>query len=205
LLLARFALLLLDPFRLLLDFRVLFCGALRAGAVLLRSLFVALFGGELTRGLFCLGGATVTLPGGRWLVLLPPVTGCVRCLVLLPLFTGCVRCLVLFPLFTGCVCRTGALFTGDDFCLALLPVAVGLVWLLVTLTPDCLEVARFTGCVVCFELLLPLALLLLRLLFWLEFCFPVRVGWVVGLLVFLAGPLLRPVLLFQSDPRSAGR
>ena len=112
--LVRLALLLLDPLRLLLDFCELFCGALRAGAVLLRSLFAEPFGGELTRELFCLGGATVTLPGGRWLVLLPPVT-------------GCVRCLVLFPLFTGCVCRTGALFTDADLCLELLPVAVGLV------------------------------------------------------------------------------
>jgi hypothetical protein len=124
LLLARFALLLLDPFRLLLDFCVPFFEALRAGAVLLRSLFAALFGGELTRELLCLGGATVTLPGGRWLVLLPPATGCVRCLVIFPVFTGCVRCLVLFPLFTGCVCRTGALLTGDDFCLLLLSVVV---------------------------------------------------------------------------------
>ena len=104
--LVRLALLLLDPLRLLLDFCVLFCGALRAGSVLFRSLFAEPFDGELARGLFCLGGATVTLAGGRWLVLLPPVT-------------GCVRCLVLFPLFTGCVCRTGTLFTGDDFCLAL--------------------------------------------------------------------------------------
>jgi hypothetical protein len=114
LLLARLPLLLLDPFRLLLDFCVLFCGALRAGAVLLRSLFATLFDGELARELFWLGRATLTLVVGRWLVLLPPVT-------------GCVRCLVLFPLFTGCVCRTGALFTDDDLCLVLLPVVAGLV------------------------------------------------------------------------------
>jgi len=97
-----------------LDFEALFCGALRAGAVLLCSLFAEPFGGELTRELFCLGAETVTLPGGRWLVLLPPATGWVRCRVLL-------------LLFTGCVCRTGALFTGVDLCLALLPVVVGLV------------------------------------------------------------------------------